>query len=95
MTNRCKSLTRSALLVLGGAAFVSAIGCASTGGDPHVSRFRSNPTPLLHTLGKTGVESSNRIALTHDHNGRALNSDMGRFLLTDRPSRLTPEPVAY
>ena len=94
MANRCKSLTRAALLTLTGAAFVSAIGCA-TGGDPHVSRFRSNPTPRLHTLGKTGVESANRVALTHDENGRQLNADAGRFFLTDRPSRLAPEPIAY
>lgn len=94
MANRCKSLTRSAMLAVCGAAFVSAIGCA-TGGDPHVSRFRSNPTPVMHTLGKTNVESANRMALVRDHNGRALNSDAGRFFLTDRPSRLSPEPVAY
>lgn len=93
MANRCKSLTRTALLLTGAAAFVCAIGC--TGGDPHVSRFRSNPTPNMHTLGKTGVESHNRVANVLDHNGRSLNSDFGRFWLTDRPSRMTPEPVAY
>lgn len=94
MSNRRKSLTRTALLALCGAAFVPGFGCAN-GGDPHVGRFRNNPTPVLHTPGQTGVESANRMALTRDTNGRLLNADMGRFWLTDRPSRLAKEPIPY
>lgn len=94
MSSRTNLLKRAALLALGAGAAVS-VGCASHGGDPHVGRFRSNPTPLMHTPGETQVESSNRIALTADTNGRLANKDMGRLMLSDRPSRLGREPIPY
>lgn len=94
MSSRSHSLTRALLIASAGAALLASVGCA-TGGDKHVGRFRSNPTPLLHTPGQTGVESANRMALTSDTNGRLVNKDLGRLLLSDRPSRLAKEPIPY
>jgi hypothetical protein len=69
-------------------------GCA--GGDTAAARYasvRDNPTPELDTLYQRPVEIDNRIALTFDENWRMFTQDLGRFWYTDRPSRLTREPV--
>jgi ABC-type uncharacterized transport system auxiliary subunit len=65
---------------------------------PHAGRtaaYRMNPTPELQTLGQTRDDVDNRLTITNDTNFRALNEDIGRFFLMDRPSRLTPTPIPY
>lgn len=52
-----------------------------------------NPAPELWTLRERPDDAFNQASLTTSTNVRSLNSDVGRFLLLDRPSRLTPEPV--
>ena len=69
-------------------------GCA--GSDTAAARYaavRDNPTPELDTLHQRPVEIDNKMALTFDENWRMFTQDLGRFWYTDRPSRLTREPV--
>jgi hypothetical protein len=70
-------------------------GCHSSG-DTAAARdaqVRANPTPELDTLYQRPIDIDNRLTLTFDENWRMFNQDWGRFWLTDRPSRLTPERV--
>jgi hypothetical protein len=79
-------------IALGLAAIVG--GC--TGSDTAAARYasvRDNPTPELDTLYQRPVEVDNKLALTEDENWRMFTQDLGRFWYTDRPSRLTREPV--
>jgi len=71
-------------------SFVMA-GCASN----HLASFRSNPSPRQDTLGQNRDEIDNRLTIMSDTNLRMFNSDLGRFLMTDRPSRLTPQNIPY
>lgn len=82
---------RSALVLT---ALVGAVlaGCASGAHHNH-HRIQSNLTPELDTLYQRRVDMDNRMVLTFDENLRMFNQDMGRFWYTDRPSRLTREPV--
>lgn len=74
-------------------ASMASIGCSS--GDKHTARFRSNPTPELDTLARRRTDIDNRLTITNDTNLRSFNEDIGRLLLLDRPSRLTPQPSGY
>jgi hypothetical protein len=63
------------------------IGCDSTGGRIH--SYRLNPSPEVDTLSESHEEIENAVTVAYDYNLRALNQDVGRFWMTDRPSRLT------
>jgi hypothetical protein len=52
-----------------------------------------DPTPELGTLQSREVDVTNTTTVVFDTNWRSFRSDVGRLFLTDRPSRLTPEPV--
>jgi uncharacterized lipoprotein YajG len=52
-----------------------------------------DPTPELGTLNAREDDVINTTTGVFDTNWRAFRSDVGRLFLTDRPSRLTPEPV--
>ncbi len=52
-----------------------------------------DPTPELGTLQSRETDVTNTTTVVFDTNWRAFRSDVGRLFLTDRPSRLTPEPV--
>lgn len=54
---------------------------------------QANPTPELWTLRERPDDAFNQASLTTSTNMRSLQSDIGRALLLDRPSRMTPEPV--
>ncbi len=80
------TLTLAALAALAGLAG----GCAdSTRADD----IRADLTPELETLYERQADMDNNGALTADENGRMFPEDLGRALYTNRPSRLTPEPV--
>ncbi len=68
---------------------------ACSGQQQRLSSYRSNPSPELDTLSKSHDNIDNRLTIGSDTNFRMLNEDIGRALLLDRPSRLTPVPVPY
>lgn len=72
-------------------------GCYSPGAmsDP-TSRdalIRATLTPELMTLHQRPVDVDNQFAIMANENWRMLWGDLARATYTDRPSRLTPEPV--
>lgn len=89
------ALTRSAALtVLGAGLLLAASGCNSgSTGDRQSRLIRRNLTPELKTLYQRPVDVKNDLALMSDENLRMFNQDLGRAFYTDRPSRLTREPV--
>ena len=85
---------RTAFVLTAALAASLLAGCGSS--NSAASRdaaVRSNPSPDLDTLYQRPIDSDNRVTLTFDENWRMFNEDMGRFWLTDRPSRLTKERV--
>lgn len=70
-------------------------GCYTGGGSPlgRDAQLRSNATPELMTLYQRQVDVDNSLAVMSNENWRMFVQDMGRAWYTDRPSRLTPEPV--
>lgn len=80
-------LTLGALVLLLGAG-----GCARTASEQQLAEIRSNPSPGVDTLTERPDDIDNALTMTFDSNFRQLNSDLGRALLLDRPSRLTRLP---
>ncbi len=68
-------------------------GCAGNSLDARTSAIRSNLTPELRTLYQRPADVDNALAITFNENWRMFHQDMGRFFYTDRPSRLTREPI--
>jgi hypothetical protein len=85
------TLTLAALAVV---VAVPLLGCESEA-DKRAKRIRRNLTPELDTLYQREDDIDNALALTFDENGRMILQDLGRAFYTDRPSRLTPEPVPH
>ncbi len=83
---------RPALFFCAGSAAMLLAGCADGG---RTWAYRNNPSPETDTLGIAREEDTNRNVVLHDTNGRALNGDLSRLFLTDRPSRLAPQRVPY
>jgi hypothetical protein len=54
---------------------------------------RNNLTPELASLQQRPIDMDNRARLTVDTNMRAINNDLARLWLLDRPSRLTRETM--
>ena len=88
-------------LVAASALAVGTLGLGGCGGTSNlegesVSAIRLNPTPVEITPIMTQDDVNNRIyGITFDQNFLMLNDDLGRLMLFERPSRLTPYPVAY
>ncbi|MDX2147356.1 MAG: hypothetical protein SFZ23_07515 [Planctomycetota bacterium] len=71
-------------------------GCTyNTPSEEYARDIRMDPSPEVDTLYQREVDIDNALTLTFDENLRALNQDLGRFFLLDRPSRLTLEPNRY
>lgn len=83
---------RSAALLACLGAMASLTACADGG---RLWSYRNDPTPDMNTLGMVKEAETNRDVMTNETNGRALNEDGARFLLTDRPSRLSPRSIPY
>ncbi|MCA9647192.1 MAG: hypothetical protein KC492_41170, partial [Myxococcales bacterium] len=81
------------LIVLLAAAGMT--GCVSTKRNADADRVRSDLTPELYTLYQTPDDVKNVIAVMKNENERMRRQDMGRVFYTDRPSRLTREPVPW
>jgi len=86
-----RPLRVAALLVAAG----TLSGCYTGGGSltGRDAQLRSNPTPELQTLYQRQVDVDNALTVMSDENWRMFNQDLGRVFYTNRPSRLTPEPV--
>ncbi|CAN5819966.1 hypothetical protein BH11PLA1_BH11PLA1_00020 [soil metagenome] len=81
------------LLLAGVAAAGLTLGGCGSQSEQQLADVRFAPAPGMATLQETEPQSENHKFQTWDHNWRALRADMGRFLLTDKPSRLGPEPI--
>lgn len=68
-------------------------GCASSRSEELLGEARFSPAPGMANLQQTEDQAENAAFITFDHNWRAARSDLGRFLLVDKPSRLGPEPI--
>lgn len=85
-------------LVAASALLVGTLGaCGGTSGleGESLTAIRLNPTPSEITLHQTRDDINNRRTITFDENFLMLNDDLERLMLFERPSRLTPYPVAY
>lgn len=83
---RKRFLLTMSLVIGAGGCFA---GCAQT----REEAIRADLTPELATLHQRQVDVDNATTLTFDENGRMFVEDLNRFLLINRPSRLTPEPI--
>jgi hypothetical protein len=77
----------TATLVLATAGLVG--GCTTTREED----IHADLTPELETLHERQADMDNSWTLMMDENGRMFVEDLGRAWYTNRPSRLTPEPV--
>jgi hypothetical protein len=82
---------RSISLVVLGLAALALGGCSSS----QDSKVRNNLYPELTTLSQRPIEWDNSATLAVDTNLRAMNNDLTRLFLLDRPSRLTREPMPH
>lgn len=71
------------------------VGCSSAPEDTSHDAITSNLTPELLTLNQREVDYSDAMSVTFNSNWRAMWGDIARGLLIDRPSRLSPMPIAH
>ncbi len=86
---------RTRLFIAASLAAATLAGCSSAPRDRQAEMIRSNPSPELYTLHDTPADVRNTLAIMENENNRMLRRDIGKVLLLDRPSRLTPEPVPW
>ncbi len=81
---------RAAMVVLA----LSGLGLAACSQNSVSGRaIRMDPTPELITLHQRPVDIANEYAFMRNTNHRMILADIRRVFYTDRPSRLTPEPM--
>ncbi len=69
-------------------------GCGDSPRARH-TMIRLQPTPEVDTLYQRGVDVDNKLTVMDDENWRMFVQDLGRAFYTDRPSRLTREPIPH
>lgn len=84
-----------ALGCLGAASLVGCTTASSSANHAQAESLRADLTPELDTLYQRPDDMSNAMTIMADENGRMFWQDMGRVFYTDRPSRLTREPVPW
>ncbi|MEL7473137.1 MAG: hypothetical protein AAGK04_07455 [Planctomycetota bacterium] len=98
-TTRTKTLRGAGAASLALIAFgMTAGGCIYHGpksSEGNANKIRYNLTPELWTTYERPADVRNHLAYQSNANIRLLRADLGRAAMTDRPSRLTPEPVPY
>ncbi|HNB59672.1 MAG TPA: hypothetical protein PL072_06145 [Phycisphaerales bacterium] len=90
-----RSMNRVGRVVLG-AGVLSAwalAGACSSGTPTRYEAVKADPTPNLDTLYQRPADIDNSVVLTNDENARMFIQDLGRAFYTDRPTRLTREPI--
>ena len=94
LTSMLKSVTLATIAAIA-LSFTS--GCETPAeGSPEsvqLDPILSDLTPELMTLDERDVDVDINYARTANTNNRNFWEDMGRFFMTDRPSRLTPDPI--
>lgn len=92
-SNLVRSISPAAV-VLSLVGICALSGCSSSNKlDAKAKELRGNPSPEVTTLYQRQSDVDNALTVTFDENLRMAKEDWGRVWLTDRPSRLTPEPV--
>lgn len=92
---RHRTVSRPALTVLAGGCLFGSLVAGGCVVNP-LSRdamIRNNLTPELQTLYQRPVDVENAKAIAFNENGRMFWQDLSRTFYTDRPSRLTREPI--
>lgn len=90
-----KRVVRLSLGCLAAAALAGCTTATSQADYAQAERIRADLTPELDTLSQRPDDISNTLTIMADENGRMIWSDLGRAFYTDRPSRLTPDPVPW
>ncbi len=91
---RSPSLLRSRLTI--GMALACGVALAAgCSNDRRAVEVRNNLTPELKSMSKRPEDVKNSLAIYFNEMDRMFWQDVGRAFYTDRPSRLTPEPVPY
>lgn len=89
-----RTILRSAVLLVP-VAVVALSGCSSTGKGESLEAIRWNPAPGLNTEDQRYSDVHSNIHVVANDNLRKMNSDGMRFMLIDRPSRMSPYPTAH
>lgn len=89
---RLASTLSLGLIALGG---LTLVGCSSAPEDTSHGAITSNLTPELLTLNQRPVDYGDTMSVTFNSNWRAMWDDLARGMLIDRPSRLSPMPIAH
>lgn len=87
---------RTAKMVAAAGALITtgflATGCGSAQAA-RLRMIRANLTPEMKTLHQRPADYKNDFALMANENWRMFHGDWARVTYTDRPSRLTREPI--
>lgn len=86
-------MNRARLLLAVTGSLVVLAGCSQNNTRAQRKEILGDPTPELWTNRERPVDAENELHMTVSTNMRSLQSDIGRALLLNRPSRLTPEPI--
>jgi hypothetical protein len=81
--NKTKTAKYVSITAVGALAAILT-GCAST-----------DPSPSVAALGRSDAEVSETYTISSDTNYRAIINDLERAFYTDRPSRLSPNPIPH
>lgn len=85
--------SRPLAALLAAAVLAPLAGCNTDTERGQLDATRLNMTPDVATHTRSRDQVDNQVFYSFDHNIRSLQEDVGRLLLTDRPSRLSPLPV--
>lgn len=78
-----------------GLVAVSSVALVGCGSSNNRRGGTSALTPELITLNQRPVDAADARAITFNSNWREMWDDINRGLLLDRPSRLSPMPIAH
>mgnify|MGYP001192678175 CR=1 FL=1 len=92
MRSASPARTRLVLVSALVAGVALASGCSN---DRRAVEVRNNLTPELKNLHDRPEDVKNSLAIYFNEMDRMFWQDVGRAFYTDRPSRLTAEPVPY
>ena len=77
------------------ASALALTGCGSSSKYPGHSKVAGNLTPDMMGLYTRPIDKNNNYTLSTNETWRMFWDDLGRVSLLDRPSRLTPVPLAH